>query len=490
MFESVDFRSLRKKEWKRGAQWESKLIVRILIILFAIYMAICFFFIGIGGYFILEKKFPGQSPSGMANNFLFYYLGAELILRYMIQQLPITRIQHFMLLSIPKKRVVQNVLNRSLSSFYNSSLLFLFLPFAIVMAVKEENYLASAAWWLSISLLILSIGNIVYLLNKSRWFSPIAAGYASVVLLDKLEIFSVPKWLGEGMNRLLENPMWIGIPIVVFVLSYRLTKGHLIRNFYLDAALKKKREKMLAGELKAFNRLGLRGVFLKNDIRLLLRNIRVRQILFGAAGFLLYGLVFFPQEIYQESAMEVFAALFTTGGFVLMFSQNIPAWDSAYFKLLMTQRIPLYEYLYSKWLLLVVSVALASVLAIPYLYFGFRVYSLILAASIFNAGMGSFIGLISGALNHTPIQLNIKAKAFENTQNFNLTQFLFVIPKIAIPVLLYWLPNHYLGPPWGVVTLAGSGLLGLIFQKPILQLCVRFYQQKKHEMLEGFYKNS
>jgi hypothetical protein len=118
------------------------------------------------------------------------------------------------------------------------------------------------------------------------------------------------------------------------------------------------------------------------------------------------------------------------------------------------------------------------------------VCSLILAASIFNAGMGSFIGLISGALNHTPIQLNIKAKAFENTQNFNLTQFLFVIPKIAIPVLLYWLPNHYLGPPWGVVTLAGSGLLGLIFQKPILQLCVRFYQQKKHEMLEGFYKNS
>jgi hypothetical protein len=188
--------------------------------------------------------------------------------------------------------------------------------------------------------------------------------------------------------------------------------------------------------------------------------------------------------------MEVFAALFTTGGFVLMFSQNIPAWDSAYFKLLMTQRIPLYEYLYSKWLLLVVSVALASLLAIPYLYFGFRVYSLILAASIFNAGMGSFIGLISGALNHTPIQLNIKAKAFENTQNFNLTQFLFVIPKIAIPVLLYWLPNHYLGPPWGVVTLAGSGLWGLIFQKPILQLCVRFYQQKKYEMLEGFYKNS
>ncbi|MGB2022272.1 MAG: DUF5687 family protein [Flavobacteriaceae bacterium] len=490
MPQKVDFKSLRKKEWKRSPQWESKLIVRILIILFAIYMAVCFFFVGIGGYFILEKEFPGHSPSRIANNFLFYYLGAELILRYMIQQLPVTRIQYFMLLPIPRKQVVQNVLTRSLTSFYNSSLLFLFLPFAVVMAVKEQNHLASAAWWLSISLLILSIGNTVYLLNKSRWFYPIAVGYASEVLLDKFEVFSVAQWLGQGMNNLLENPLWIGIPILVFVLSYRLTKQHLIRNFYLDAALKKKREKMLAGELKAFNRLGLRGIFLKNDIRLLLRNIRVRQILFGSAGFLLYGLLFFPQEIYHESAMEVFAALFTTGGFVLMFSQNIPAWDSAYFKLLMTQRIPLYEYLYSKWLLLVVSVILASILALPYGYLGFRVYSLILAASIFNAGIGSFIGLISGALNHSPISLNIKAKAFENTQNFNLTQFLFVIPKIAIPVLLYSLPNHYLGHQWGVATLAGSGLLGLIFQKPLLQLCVRFYQQKKHEMLQGFYKNS
>lgn len=490
MSQKISFRSLRKKEWRRSPQWEAKLIVRIFIVLFALYMAACFFFIGIRGYFILQEQYPNQSPLDAANKLLFYYLGGELSLRYLIQQLPITRIQQFILLPIPKKKVVQNVMMRNLTSFYNSSLLFLFLPFALVVAVKEDLWWQALLWWVSISFLILSIGNIVYLLNKSRWFYPVAFVFLLSIALDKFGVFSLAAYLGEGMNTMLNQPMWGLLSLVIFGVSFEFTRRHLFSNFYLDAALQKKKEKLVGQELTALNRLGLQGAFLKNDIRLLLRNIRVRQVLFGAAAFLFYGILFFPQELYEESVMEVFAALFTTGGFVMMFSQNIPAWDSAYFKLLMTQRIPLYEYLYSKWLLLVVSLVIATIVSLPYLYFGIRVYSIILAASLFNAGVGSFVGLISGGLNHNRIDLNIKAKAFENTQNFNLTQFLFTLPKIGVPLLLFWLPYHYLGHNWGVGVLAVSGLLGLLFRKQLLLLCVRFYREKKHEMIQGFYKNT
>ncbi len=486
----ISFKSLRKKEWRRSPQWETKLIVRIFIILFAVYMAACFFFLGIGGYFILQKQYPDQSPLLAANKLLFYYLGGELGLRYLIQQLPITRIQQFMLLPIPKKKIIQNVMTRNLTSFYNSSLLFLFLPFALVVAVKEGLWWQVSLWWVSISFLILSIGNCVYLLNKSRWFYPIAFVFLLSIALDRLDVFSLAAYLGEGMSTMMDQPLWALLPLAIFGVSFIAARQHLFRNFYLDAALHKKKERIVGQELRALNRLGLQGAFLKNDIRLLLRNIRVRQVLFGAAGFLFYGIIFFPQEVYEDSVMEVFAALFTTGGFVMMFSQNIPAWDSSYFKLLMTQRIPLYEYLNSKWLLLIASLMIATILSLPYLYFGMRVYSIILAASLFNAGIGSFVGLISGALNHNRIELNIKAKAFENTQNFNLTQFLFTLPKIGVPLLLFWLPYHYLGHQWGVGTLAVSGLLGLVFRKQLLLLCVRFYKDKKHEMIQGFYKNT
>ena len=489
MSDTFSFRSLRKKEWRRSPQWETKQIIRILLILFSLYMIVCFVLIGAGGYFVLQKEQPNQSPILLVNQFLFYYLGLEWGVRFIAQQLPVTRIQQLMLLPIRKKKIVKNVLFRSLSSAYNSSLLFLFLPFALVLAIKEGMWINAFCWWLGVSFFILSIGNLNFLLNKSRVFIPVMAVFVGAFFMERMGFFSVALLLGSGMQWLFENPVGLIGPLLVFTASYLSTRQFLLRNFYLDGVVQNKQESRWGGDLKTLNRFGVRGALLKNDLRLLTRNVRVRQVLIGALAFLLYGLLFFPQKIYQDTAMEVFAALFTTGGFLMMFSQNIPAWDSSYFKLYLTQRVPLYDYLFSKWLLLVLSLAVATLLAVPYVFFGFRVYAIILAGSLFNAGLGTIIGLISGALNHSPIQLHVRAKAFENTQNFNLTQMLLTLPKLALPVLLFWLPYHYVGYTAGLLTLGVSGLLGLLFTRPLLQLCVRMYQQKKHEMIQGFYKN-
>ena len=489
MAQSYSFSSLRKKQWRRSPQWETKLIVRILVILFSIYMLACFLMIGAGGYFILEKRLPDQTPIQWVNQYLFYYLGLEWLVRFLMQQLPITHIQQFILLPISKRSIVKNVMRRSLLSAFNSSLLVLFLPFAIVLALKENHILATACWWLGVSFLVLTIGNLNFLVNKGRWFYPTILFFLLSVLFEQIGLFSVAKLLGKGMQYLYENPLALIIPALIFLGSYLLTFRFLKRNFYLDTALEKRKEKRWGGELKSLDRFGLLGKVLKNDIRLIFRNIRVRQVLSGALMFLLYGLIFFPQTMYEKSAMEVFAALFTTGGFLMMFSQNVPAWDSSYFKLLQVQRLSMFEYLLSKWMLFVFSILIGTILTLPYLYFGQRVYAAILAGSIFNAGLGTIIGLISGALNHTPVKLEVRAKAFENTQNFNLTQLLFVLPKLALPMLIFWLPYHYLGYTEGLIALSVVGLLGLLFTRPLLKYCALLYEQKKHEMIQGFDKN-
>ena len=105
---------------------------------------------------------------------------------------------------------------------------------------------------------------------------------------------------------------------------------------------------------------------------------------------------------------------------MLTFGQLVPAWDSEYFSFLMCQNIPYRNYLKSKLYLMMFSVVLSLILSLPYLYFGIKIMTIILATAIFNFGMGSFITLYSGAFNATPVKLNVKAKAFENTQNFSL----------------------------------------------------------------------
>ena len=138
------------------------------------------------------------------------------------------------------------------------------------------------------------------------------------------------------------------------------------------------------------------------------------------------------------------------------------------------------------------AVITSTVLSLPYLYFGPDVYLMILAGAFFNIGLGTWITLYGGMLNKQPLQLNVKAKAFENTQAFSGKQFLLVLPKMALPVLFFIIPATLLGSEEelnataGLIGLGGSGILGLIFKNQILNLMVELFAKDKHEMLKAF----
>ena len=138
------------------------------------------------------------------------------------------------------------------------------------------------------------------------------------------------------------------------------------------------------------------------------------------------------------------------------------------------------------------AVITSTVLSLPYLYFGLDVYLMILAGAFFNVGLGTWITLYGGILNKQPLQLNVKAKAFENTQAFSGKQFLLILPKMVLPVLFFIIPATFLGSEEelnataGLIGLGGSGILGLIFKNQILNLMVKLFAKDKHEMLKAF----
>ena len=154
----------------------------------------------------------------------------------------------------------------------------------------------------------------------------------------------------------------------------------------------------------------------------------------------------------------------------------------------MSQNLNYKKYLKSKLYLLMFSVVISMVLSLPYLYFGKKVMVLIIGCGIFNFGLGALISLFSGAYNATPLKLNVKAKAFENTKGFNLTQFIFAIPKLVLPVLVFYIPYFFLGFNAGIMGLITSGLGGFIFRNQILGWIEKIYQLKKYETLAAFNK--
>ena len=58
-----------------------------------LYFLAAFLFLGVGIYFIAQKSAPEQNPVFFVNEFLIYYFGIELLIRYFVQNLPITDYQ-------------------------------------------------------------------------------------------------------------------------------------------------------------------------------------------------------------------------------------------------------------------------------------------------------------------------------------------------------------------------------------------------------------
>ena len=265
----------------------------------------------------------------------------------------------------------------------------------------------------------------------------------------------------------------------------------LIKECYLDKALSKDKEKIIGQNLSYLNRFGTLGALIKNDIRLIIRNARAKQVMLMSFLFLFYGVIFFTPDIYKESgSLLVFASIFITGGFMMTFGQYVPSWDSEYYPLLMVQNLSYKKYLESKLVLMIAATVIASFLSLPYLYYGIKIYSMIIAGAFFNLGLGGYITLISGVLNKSPLKLNIKAKAFENTQAYSITQFLFVLPKMGLPVLIYWLGQLYFSEEIGILLMGISGIFGIALHGIIISQIESVYKKHKYRTLEAYKTNN
>ncbi len=487
------FIELKWKKFSRAPQFGAKLAIKILIGFLIVYFSLAAVFLSGVSFIILQKEFPDQSPLSIINDYLLYYFIFGFIFRYFFQTLPSTEIQQLLITPISKKRIVINTLLKSTFSIYNASPIFYFLTFAIVFIVRGEgNILGVLSWWLGIQMITLILNNMIFLINKNNSIFKMIIIIAILLFsLQKLEYYNFFSFFGSALDKIYYNPIWLIAIILIFTTTYFLLFKFLIKQCYLDKALSKGKEKIIGQNLSFLNRFGTLGVLIKNDIRLIIRNVRPRQVVLMSFLFLFYGIIFFTPDIYKEmETLLVFAALFITGGFMMTFGSYVPSWDSEYYSLLIVQNLSYRKYLESKLILMIIATFIALVLATPYLYYGLKIYSLVIAGAFFNMGLGGYITLFSGVLNKSPLKLNVKAKAFENTQAFSLTQFLFILPKLGLPILIYWLCQLVFSEQTGILLLGLSGVLGIILHSTIISQIEKVYKKHKYKTVEAYNTNN
>ena len=252
----------------------------------------------------LNKAVLTKEPVEVFNSVLLYFFFFELVLRFFLQQLPVTNIQNLILLPIKKNKIINHVLFRSAFSGFNLFPFIIYLPFAISM--YRDDYLAVQvfAWWSSLLLVTLSINFLIYILNKdNRVFFVLLGLMALVIFLESLAFFDTGAHLGKAFDLVVENPSVFGLFFLPAITSYAAGYYFLKRGFYMDAGLKQKKGKVRGGEFAFLNVFGENALFLKNDLRMIIRNVRPRQIVVMSFLFLFYGASLFPSRDLPQPAL-------------------------------------------------------------------------------------------------------------------------------------------------------------------------------------------
>lgn len=437
--------------------------------------------------FFYVKGEMEQDPVKIVSRFMIILWVADLILKYLMQQMSTQNIKPFLTLNISKKMLVNYMLIKTFLSPFSWMNSFFLITFAVICMFNGFGILGILSWLIALSLLFY-LNNFINILFNNKENIAIAVGivFAAIGGLAYYNIVPVLDYSERFFYSFYDKPYFTLFAIALFVALWKICYNHVKQEFYLDQGLEDKKTIGKTENIAFLNKYGAIGSFINNDIKMMRRNKVTKGIIIGSFMFIFYGLLMFSSDVYKTPYMMMFMGLFVTGGFQFLFGQRVPSFDSSYYPLMMTLNVPYKEYLKAKWWLMNIVTAVSIVVALFYAIISWETYFTFFAAGLYNIGVNSQFTLWSGAFNKTQIDLNSKEKVMGQKNSFNLKSLLLLIPKMLLPMAVFGISKYFFGMTEAVISIAVLGLIGFLFREKIFDTIVKQYKSEKYSTLEAF----
>jgi hypothetical protein len=437
--------------------------------------------------FFYVKGEMEQDPVKIVSRFMIILWVADLILKYLMQQMSTQNIKPFLTLNISKKMLVNYMLIKTFLSPFSWMNSFFLITFAVICMFNGFGILGSLSWLIALSLLFY-LNNFINILFNNKENIAIAVGivFAAIGGLAYYNIVPVLDYSERFFHSFYDKPYFTLFAIALFAALWKICYNHVRQEFYLDQGLEDKKTIGKTENIAFLNKYGAIGSFINNDIKMMRRNKVTKGIIIGSFMFIFYGLLMFSSDVYKTPYMMMFMGLFVTGGFQFLFGQRVPSFDSSYYPLMMTLNVPYKEYLKAKWWLMNIVTAVSIVVALFYAIISWETYFTFFAAGLYNIGVNSQFTLWSGAFNKTQIDLNSKEKVMGQKNSFNLKSLLLLIPKMLLPMAVFGISKYFFGMTEAVISIAVLGLIGFLFREKIFDTIVKQYKSEKYSTLEAF----
>lgn len=488
--------TLFKHQWKEGVRstvFQKNLVVNIIMGFFVLYFLVIFIALGFGMKHILAEFYPDSNPIEVFNGFLILGFLYDLVMRFFFQDLPTMTIAPYLHLPIKRSDLVNNMLVRSGFSFFNFLPLFLFVPYSLITLTPKYGII-TAIYFIVLMFVIMLVNNFlgVYIkriLASNMTLMAIFAGF--LVLLGALEYFDIinltavsTSFFGFAITNFWVLPIFLLGLVGLYFINY----NYLLNHAYIEEIFTRKEEKADGfTHISWLDQFGEIGKLITLELKLIVRHKRTKMALKMTPLFLLYGLIFYPQEMYLNSNYWlIFVGVFVTGGFFLNYGQYLYSWESEHFDFVISNNIDTKNYIKSKFFLMIPIVGICYLLTIPYAYFGFKVLVVNTIMFVWNIGIGTFVLMFFSTNNSKRLELSSN-DAF-NMKGVGAQQFIMVIPLMVLPMLIYFPFGYFDKPDWGLGLLGLLGLVNLFFYEFWIDQIVKRFNYKKYEMASGFRK--
>jgi multisubunit Na+/H+ antiporter MnhC subunit len=135
---------------------------------------------------------------------------------------------------------------------------------------------------------------------------------------------------------------------------------------------------------------------------------------------------------------------------------------------------------------MVIVTCISIIIASFYLIFGWEYYMAIVAGGLYNIGVNAHIVLWGGAYVKTPIDLTTGKKMFGDKKAFNVKTLLITLPKIVLPLLIYYLFFRIGGSEMGYLSVGILGILGLAFRNKVFSIVENIYKKEKYATIAAY----
>ena len=248
---------LEIKSFFRNPQLGANIAMKILMGFGILYFSLILIGAAFGLFFIAKEEM-NVDPLKLFCQFFLYYWAADLVIRYIFQQMPTQNIKPFLTQNITKHKLVSYTIIKTVSHFFNWAILLFLIPFCILLLVDGYSPIGIISFFLGIFAVIL-FNNFLNILLNGKTVIVVIVGLI-VASLGALEYFEIIKLSTYSEQIFYSFFSVIGIflvPIVLLAGVMYLAYKDISNNFYLDQGLELKKAEGKTENIEFLNKFGV-----------------------------------------------------------------------------------------------------------------------------------------------------------------------------------------------------------------------------------------